>query len=252
MKSDGSDRPSAVGQPVIFDIGMSEGNDTDFYLRKGFKVVGVEADPEVCETSARRFAEAIQQNRLAIVNRAAAESDSEPVVFWRDKKFQGHSSVINAHLSDDVEQILVETISYPTLCEIYGAPYYVKIDIEGGEPPFLKSMGKVLERPQFISAECRNLRPIEVIHDLGYRYFKLVNQVKLPEFTLPRPAREGQYAERPVHWEHWSGPFGREAPGKRWFSYAEIRELWLQLHELWKLETLIVGWFDCHACRDAP
>jgi FkbM family methyltransferase len=252
MKTAGSDRPSHAEERVIFDIGMSEGNDTAFYLRKGFRVVGVEADPLVCQASARRFAEAIIQDSLTIVNRAAADSDSEKMIFWRDNKFQGHSSLINAHLSDDVEPILVETISYPALCEIYGMPYYVKIDIEGGEPPFLRSMSGVSERPQFISAECRNLQPIEVIHDLGYRYFKLVNQVKLPEFTLPHPPREGRYAERPVHWEHWSGPFGRELPGERWFSYAEIRKLWLQLHELWKLETLIVGWFDCHACRDAP
>ncbi len=33
-----------VNTKLIFDIGTSEGNDTDFYLRKGFDVVSVEAD----------------------------------------------------------------------------------------------------------------------------------------------------------------------------------------------------------------
>ena len=32
---------------IIFDIGMHCGEDTDFYLKKGFTVVGVEANPEL-------------------------------------------------------------------------------------------------------------------------------------------------------------------------------------------------------------
>jgi FkbM family methyltransferase len=238
----------ASSEPLIFDIGMSEGSDTDFYLRKGFRVVGVEADALVCESGAQRFAECLQEGRLTIVNRAAAYSDSEKVVFWRDKKIQGHSSLFEINLSEDTQEILVETISYPTLCNTYGIPYYVKIDIGGGEPPFIRSFGNSSRRPQYVSAECRNFEPIDILADLGYRYFKLVNQAKLAEFVLPNPPREGRYAERPASWACWSGPFGRELPGQRWFSHREIRTIWRQLHELWTFETLIVGWFDCHAC----
>ena len=33
---------------LIFDIGCHLGEDSEFYLRKGFKVVAVEANPELC------------------------------------------------------------------------------------------------------------------------------------------------------------------------------------------------------------
>ena len=36
---------SGVRKGLIFDIGMNNGNDTDFYLAKGFHVVAVEANP---------------------------------------------------------------------------------------------------------------------------------------------------------------------------------------------------------------
>ena len=30
---------------LIFDVGCNNGDDTDFYLRKGFRVVAIDADP---------------------------------------------------------------------------------------------------------------------------------------------------------------------------------------------------------------
>ena len=40
---------------LIFDIGMSEGNDSAYYLAKGFDVVGVEADPVAYKSLIERF-----------------------------------------------------------------------------------------------------------------------------------------------------------------------------------------------------
>ena len=47
-------------QGVVMDIGVSEGNDTAFYLAKGFQVVAVEADPGMCRTLRSRFAREIE------------------------------------------------------------------------------------------------------------------------------------------------------------------------------------------------
>ena len=47
---------------------MHEGQDSEFYLKKGFKVVGVEADAELCSQAASRFADAVRDERLVIVN----------------------------------------------------------------------------------------------------------------------------------------------------------------------------------------
>ena len=34
---------------LIYDVGMHKGEDTEFYLSKGFKVVGFEADPDLTQ-----------------------------------------------------------------------------------------------------------------------------------------------------------------------------------------------------------
>jgi hypothetical protein len=51
---------------LIFDLGVNDGSDTDFYLKKGFRVVGVEANPLVCEGAAKRFSQAIEAKRLTL------------------------------------------------------------------------------------------------------------------------------------------------------------------------------------------
>ena len=40
---------------LIYDIGMHEGEDSEFYLLKGFRVVAVEADPDLCQAAAERL-----------------------------------------------------------------------------------------------------------------------------------------------------------------------------------------------------
>ena len=38
-----------VDRSLIFDVGCNDGQDSDFYLKKGFRVVAVEANPALCE-----------------------------------------------------------------------------------------------------------------------------------------------------------------------------------------------------------
>jgi hypothetical protein len=44
---------------LIYDLGMNNGDDTDYYLKRGFEVVAVEANPALCQVARDRFAEAI-------------------------------------------------------------------------------------------------------------------------------------------------------------------------------------------------
>ncbi len=41
---------------LVYDVGMHRGEDTAFYLAKGYRVVGFEANPELVEACQRRFA----------------------------------------------------------------------------------------------------------------------------------------------------------------------------------------------------
>jgi hypothetical protein len=126
-------------------------------------------------------------------------------------------------------------------------PYYLKIDIEGGELPFLGSMLGSMELPTFISVECHAFAPIESLFAIGYRRFKLVNQTILYALPVPNPALEGIYVPDP-DWRHASGPFGRELPGD-WFDLAGIALQFDAIMRMKSLKTIIHPhvWFDCHA-----
>ena len=53
-----------VDRSLIFDVGCNDGQDSDFYLKKGFRVVAVEANPALCEGLRRRFAQEIAEGRF--------------------------------------------------------------------------------------------------------------------------------------------------------------------------------------------
>jgi FkbM family methyltransferase len=238
-------RVASVNNNLIFDIGMSEGNDTEFYLSKGFNVIGVEADPVVFEKVVQRFARHISDGTLTVLNRAAHSSSGRPLRFWRNEREQGHSSLNEHHSIGEKTSFEVVSINYEGLISMQGTPRYLKIDIEGGEQPFLDSLsGNTL--PPYISAECHTFLPISTLFRLGYEGFKLVNQTLLNNVPLPNPALEGIYVEK-AHWPHSSGPFGLESPGSRWLSFQEVASVFESVKRLQQFPEILHGWFDCHA-----
>lgn len=232
---------------LIADIGMSEGNDTAFYLAKGFDVVGVEADEAVQQHLAHRFAAEIAAGRLRLLHRAAAARGGERMRFFHDEGQQGQSSLDRAGRTR-VKEFEVLSIDWPELCGLAGVPYYLKLDIEGGETAFLSSIQNGDALPVYISAEVQTFGPIEQFRRLGYTRFRLINHEVLSNVALPDPPREGVFVPKPST-HQWTGPFGRELPGRRWFSFAEIRAIFDTIHRLWQFETLWSGWLDCHATR---
>ena len=40
---------------LILDLGMNNGDDTAYYLTRGFRVVALDANPALCEGARKRF-----------------------------------------------------------------------------------------------------------------------------------------------------------------------------------------------------
>lgn len=233
---------------LIFDIGMSEGNDTDFYLKKGFRVAGVEADPGLQARLQSRFSTEISSGVLRIEHKAAGRHSGESVVFFSDPEYQGHSGLSFPPRAkrESVKEHVVSTISWGELIDRHGVPYYMKLDVEGAEVAFLEGMAECNGMTPFISAELKNFEPIVMFKKLGYSRFRLINQVMHSNFHTPYPPLEGNYVENSFR-HHWSGYFGKELPGKKWFTFDEIKRIYDGIRELWAHGTLVPGWFDCHA-----
>jgi FkbM family methyltransferase len=243
----------AVNPTLIFDIGACEGNDTSYYLRKGFQVVALEADPLMHEHLRRRFAQEIADGSVIVLNMVASDASGSVVQFWRNELYQALSSADfdKAQFREHLVPHSVPSANWRDLIRLRGIPHYCKVDIEGGESRFLRSMLGSDAYPAFISAECHTFEPIEVLSELGYHHFKFVNQTMLSPLisTIPNPPLEGNYVPDP-DWSGASGPFGRELPD-HWLTFDEATEIFGMIMRLKTFRAILAPyWFDCHAARE--
>lgn len=227
---------------LIFDIGMSEGNDTAFYLAKGFRVVGVEPDVEMYYALQSRFAVEIAAGSLIVHNAAACARYGDIVEFFHHATYQGLSglSANRAEFALGYRSYHVTTINWPALIERHGLPHYVKIDIDGGEAVFLGAVAPGARLPEYISVKCHAPDPVQVLFDLGYRLFKLVDPNPPGGFGLPNPQAEG-HSITGFEFNHASGPFGRDLPGD-WLDFQSLLSQWRAARPGYGRT-----WFDCHA-----
>lgn len=67
---------------LIFDVGLHRGEDTEYYLKKGFRVIGFEADAELIKYCRQKFATEIQNGLRHIIEGAIAPPEfGEDVTF---------------------------------------------------------------------------------------------------------------------------------------------------------------------------
>ena len=58
---------------LIYDIGMNNGDDTAYYLQRGFRVIAVEANPALVSQAIQRFEREVAEDRLVVLNVGIAE-----------------------------------------------------------------------------------------------------------------------------------------------------------------------------------
>ena len=248
-------RPAELLDDVIYDVGLHIGQDTEFYLRKGFRVVAVDANPAVIESVRARFAKAVAHGRLTLVNVGIAQSESaSPITFYVNERQSEWSSFIEevaARQNSPVHQVQVSCLPLSRIIAQYGLPYYVKIDIEEHDAIALQSLLDAGYRPKYLSVENGNQGMLRKLVDAEYTQFKYIQQRDIPQLRLPYPSREGRYVKHAFPLGA-SGPFGEETPGQ-WLSADAVRR---QIEKVLDPEgrdknpyhvDAIHGWFDLHA-----
>lgn len=233
---------------LIFDIGMHRGFDSEFYLRKGFRVVAVEANPELVEQAEKKFDEFIKSGQLIILGKGLYDSERELDFYVNLDKddWSAFGKGRGTRGNTRFKVIRVKTITFEQIIEEFGVPYYAKVDIEGADEFVVLSMLKNKIRPKYFSIEMHQLSYIGILSTLGYRNFKLMNQRYNGHLRCPNPPLEGRYVDFKFH-GHTSGLFGRELPGE-WEAENMIAYRWL-LHKL-DIDGARDGWYDLHAGLD--
>lgn len=241
-----------INSKLIFDVGTSEGNDTAYYLAKGFNVVSVEADPVTYAAYRERFSAEIDSGRLKSFNAAGAKTAGEVMEFWRNDKDQGLSSLAKSgkeRYADTQTAYKVTSIDWESLISVDGVPYYAKVDIEGGEPAFLAGISGMDEAPEFISAETKKIDVLEQLYRIGYRKFKIIDQKAIRNFKAPNPAKEGVYVAG-NNSDHGSGLFGKELPGANWMTFEDAVICFKATRLMQAQGTVFPTWYDFHAWAD--
>src|SRR4029450_4220105 len=147
---------------LIYDVGMHKGEDTEFYLRKGFRVIAFEANPELiglCRVRLRRF---IDQAQLKIVEGAIVDMDAIEAGQKRVRFYKNHQDSVwgtvcadwaerNSRLGTTSSVIEVDVINCVDAMQENGVPHFLKIDIEGADMVCLKALRHFQERPDYVS-----------------------------------------------------------------------------------------------------
>lgn len=271
---------------LIFDVGMHRGEDTDFYLKKGFKVVSFEANPDLVEECSKRFESEISDGRLTIVSGAIVESATisqgkTSVKFYRNKNNTVWGTVAedwasrNEELGSESEIIEVPTVDFGACLQMHGVPHYLKIDIEGMDAVCLRAFLNLLVKPNYISIESEKVdytaleEELAIFEKLGYHNFKAVQQNGIARQNEPENSREGHYSGHSFT-QGCSGLFGSDLAGN-WLNKEEVLREYKFIFKLYRyfgdnaafqknllgrlsrkicrriLRRPIPGWYDTHA-----
>lgn len=232
---------------LVYDVGMHKGEDSELYLKKGFRVIGFEADPDLATYCRRRFAEYVERGALVVVEGAIVErSDCEPsrdaIQFYRNNGNSVWGTVVgdwarrNERFGTSSDAIEVPAVEFSACLEQHGIPHYMKIDIEGMDTVCVRALRHFAEKPDYVSIEGDKVSFDKLVDDvtlltaLGYDGFKVVQQEGIARQIEPNPPKEGRYAGHVIQ-DGSSGLFGEELPSI-WRPYkrllAEYKLVFLQ------------------------
>ncbi len=243
---------AAVSKPLVYDVGMNEGQNIAYYLAKGCKVVAVEAAPPLVEDVQRRFASDIDRGDLKVINvGVSSEEGSLPFYFNTDATFRS-SFRRPGDFGDDWTIIDVPTIPLSQILREHGPPYFVKIDIERLDRFALLDLLRAGIVPPGISVEVHSIEVLCTLIAMGYTEFQLVNGSDIGRTVAHRQIRrvDGSKAEHDFP-RHSAGPFGDDLDD-RWAPAPLVLDQWLR----WRSSNERRGWLDAHAQapqrRDPP
>lgn len=265
-------------EDLVFDVGMHRGEDTAYYLAKGYRVVAFEANPDLADRGRARFAREIAGGRVQIVEGAIADSTDSTVTFHRHpaNTVWGTTDSAwaerNAHLGGSVP-IEVPVVRFGDVLREQGTPWYLKIDIEGVDRLCLEALLELPERPAFVSIESEKqdwdalLGEFDLLRRLGFDRFAVRQQKGVGWRPRKITTRDGRRIDYRFE-EGSSGPFGDDIDG--WVGWDEALQRYRSIFRRYRLlgdgtflgrglrwqllkalerasRRPLPGWYDTHA-----
>jgi FkbM family methyltransferase len=187
---------------LIYDVGANNGDDTAYYLFKGYDVVAIEADPTLMAPLKARFPDHVADGRLKLVNIALAPT-REKALFWICEGYSLWNSFDREIASRNGRQThAVELECWPLrdVFSRYGVPGYLKMSLHGDEHFCLADIRPKLA-PAYISLELprdlgKSAAILSRLSELGYSKFKIIDQTSQRQLTNTRATLASRLRER--------------------------------------------------------
>jgi FkbM family methyltransferase len=240
---------------LVFDIGANNGDDADAYLKRGRKVVAVEANPDLCAGLRERFAAEIASGRFVLVEKAISRRPR--VTLYVNTSDHGWGTILLSYaehgrkLRGELRPIEVETTTVIDLIREHGVPHRMKVDIEGVDYLCLLDLFDSdlpahlsIERPKSLGDQ---MFALDLLHRLGYTRFAFVDQTAV-----------GNQIHSTL------GLFIDDLPPAAWTGFVTARATNLWLFGLRALSAIVRRtpglrsvaprgrWFDIHADLAIP
>jgi FkbM family methyltransferase len=272
------------GSAQIYDVGMHRGEDTEYYLKKGFRVIAFEANPKLVSMCKCKFVDQIKSGQLIIVEGAIAPQHYGNRITFYKNFFSEWGTVeptwneLNLKRGSSHEIIEVKRVDFCDILDRYGIPFFLKVDIEGADRYVLSTLAEFSSRPQHISMESEKVdfvklqAELKLLCDLGYNKFRAVQQKNIAGSSIITKDINDVSFEY-IFPAHTSGPFGDDLR-QPWQNYEQILKTYCGIfwkyrlfgdtsvlryyvkgggHLLNAVEWLtgrpLPGWYDTHASR---
>lgn len=251
-------------QQLVFDIGMHKGEDALHYLKNGYKVLSVEANPTLVELVSKKLKKYIDTGQLTILNMGIADGPRTLTFYVNDRltEWSSFDKESGTRLNTPYHTVDVQCNTLQSIIAKYGVPHYLKTDIEGFDLHCIKDLPDHSQGPRFVSTEASDYLLIDILYEKGYRQFKLINQFDNFNPISFKKERSALYQK----WRHLSsgiklrlqkiipfkyaygssGPFGNDSKGQ-WTSYDEVKDAFTRFYLHNEKSKNNTSWFDIHA-----
>jgi FkbM family methyltransferase len=174
---------------LVFDIGANNGDDAAHYLARGFRVLAVEAAPDWAVHLAERFRGEIQRGELMLLECAIARREGLADFYVSEGNRGVWSSFDLERAGRDgvkTRSIQVRARTLNSIMDEYGVPFFLKVDIEGGDRICLDAIDPE-DAPEFVSFEASEgkVADLYALHAKGYRRFRLIDQTTFARVPAP-------------------------------------------------------------------
>ncbi len=166
---------------LIYDVGLNDGGDTAYYLHRGFRVVAIEAHPDQAERARQRFADAIREGRLTLLNVAIAPEAGVAQLIVNERDWGRNT--LNALLPHStawagvpMHTLEVRAVRFKDVLAEYGVPYYLKVDIETFDHYCLEDLDPSDLPPCTSPFEAQSIRDLVTAREKNYTNFKVIRQ----------------------------------------------------------------------------